>query len=488
MTEIEKNNIFQSFFNESKKISFIFLPIILLGMAIAVYFSQEPLTGLIIFGGIVCLPLFWACFYYPKVWIYLIILFGSAYLNTSSEGISPVDVVMGALYLGGLVIWFIHVLIVKKDKIVRNIADYLILFFFSVGSLVLIISALNGWDFLFSLREYMLWTITLLYFPIRYYIKERQDVTLLFILIAITVFSTDFFQFYRYYKVASEDLVYAYQLTRTARVNQSIFTAGALSAIVFFFYRRGWINRTLLVVLAGASLGALISTFTRTFWIILILQMGILFFYLTPKKKIEFGVVTTVLVMIVMSIAFLFLKDNTKLLLGVVESRFTSAGDGTQDVSVRSRLSEYEATFKKIKTNPLGGSGYGTSVSFYDPIQLITLTYPINHNSFIYIVNRVGFPLAIVYFTFFFYYLFKSFFLTLQTHDPFYKPIILSAFMSLLVMMIGSFTASIVVYRDGIFVIILAVASISIVEDHVNGLKLSMQKDPELPNSNNSDY
>jgi len=430
-------------------------------ISVYAYFAQDLLIAGIALAAIIALPLAWFCIRFPKMWIYLVAICTVPFLTTSGEGLSVADVVLGVVYLGGLIIWFYYILFIKKDKIVRNIADWLVIFFYITAFGCVIIAYINDVDFIDAFKEYANFSVLLLYFPIRYYFHEQEDLRKLLIVFAVSIFIVELIHFYKYYTAATTNLVYAYQLARTVKTNQALFTAAAISGIIFFFYTKGWRNRLLLGIFSGLSTAALITTFSRAFWIVLIVQVGILFLLLPNRKKIELGILTLSLSAIVLALAFLFMKDNTKLLLGVVEARFVSASKGTKDISIQARFAEYEATFVKIRENPLGGNGFFKSFSYLDPLTGYTLTAPINHNGYIYLTYRLGFPLAIVYILFFLYYLFKSIKYTILIKNSFHKALAIAALMFLLLITITNFVTPVLSFRDGIFVTILAIVFIN---------------------------
>ncbi len=464
MIEADSNNLFQSFFRERAKIGYwAALPIVLF-VALAVYLSQDSLVAIIIFSAVLALPLIWACLKFPKLWVYSIVLSGIAYLSTGGKGVSATDVVLGAMYVGGLALWFAYIILVKKEKIVCNTADWLIIFFYLTAFGNVCIAAINGVVFFDSFKEYLGFSLTLLYFPIRHYFHEKKDLGRLFIALAIMLLFVDLIHFYNYYKAATTNLVYAYQLARTVRTNQAIFTAGAILGVTFYFYSKGFWIRLLLAAFAGITAAALVSTFSRAFWLVLLLQIVILFIFLSNKKKIELVFLTGIISSIILVLAFAFMKDNTRLLFGTVAARFTSASAGTKDVSVQARFAEYDATFKKIWENPLGGNGFFKNFAYLDPLTGYTLDASVNHNAYIYLMYRTGLPMTAVYLLFFIIYFLKSIKYTFLVKDDFYKALALGGFLCFLLVAITNFVTPVISFRDGVFVMVFSVVAISSAE------------------------
>lgn len=479
MIQSQSNNIFQSFFGEKANISnWMIIPIALL-IAAAVYLSQDSLTGLIIFASILSLPLLWAVMKFPKLWVYLIVFSGIAYLSTGGKGVSAADVILGAVYVGGLALWFFYITAIKKEKIVRNTADWLIIFFYLAAFGNVCIAAINGVMFFDSLKEYLGFALTLLYFPIRHYFTDKNDLAKLFIALMIMLLFVDIIHFYNYYKAATTNLVYAYQLARTVRTNQAIFTAGAIFGVTFYFFTKGFFNRIALAAFAGITAAALVSTFSRAFWLVLLLQIVILFIFLSNKKKVELVFLTGIITSIILVLAFVFMKDNTRLLFGTVAARFTSASAGTKDVSVQARFAEYDATFDKIWENPLGGNGFHKNFAYLDPLTGYTLNSSVNHNAYIYLMYRTGLPMTAVYLLFMLLYFLKSIKYTFLVKDDFHKALALGAFLSFLLVIITNFVTPVISFRDGVFVMIFSVVAVSSAERYYLSQK---QKEQDCDN------
>lgn len=461
-------NIIKDFFYNKQVVGFWVIPIVLTIIAGSFLLVQDLISYGLYIGALVSLPLAWFCIYYPKVWIYLISLSGLIYFKSSGEGVSALEVVIGVVYLLGTVMWFVNMWVVKKEKVVQNIIDWFIMFYMIFGFSGVVIGVVNDVDFLSSLKEHLTFAVLLLYFPFRYYIKSKSEIITLLVIYAVVVFVMDFLQFYGYYKIVTQNLMYAYQLGRTVRTNQTLYTAGAIAGITYFFYSKKLSHKIMLLIFSGTTVAALISTFSRTFWVVIILQLVILFVFLNNRKRIQFAVLFGVISVITLSLAFLLMKDNTRILLATVSDRFVSTGKGTQDVSVQSRLHEYDAAIKKIYENPLGGNGYYKPFIFFEPIMQVTSKSVINHNGYIFMAYRMGIPMAIVYFLFLFGYLMKSVvqLFTIEKHDNFYFYLNLCGFFGLILIVIADFAASVHVYRDGIFITILSVFAISQAEEY----------------------
>jgi len=466
-------NLFREYFSHIAMPRFWagFVVMLLLGIGISLLYI-DTIFGLLALAIAVSLPLIWACFFFPKMWIYSIVLSGIAYFKTSAEGVTIADVLTGGLYIGGMFVWFYYVVAIRKEKIIRNYADWFVVFFYIAGIITIFISIANDVDWLDATKEHLGFAVTLLYFPIRYYIKEKKDIIILLTCIALVVVVLDFWQFYGYYKIATHNLIYAYQLGRSVRTNQTLFTSAAIMGMIFFFFIDNRKHKIIILTFTALTVAALVSTFSRTFWVVFLFQIFILFFFLSFKKKVLLTVLTSVIASFVLLLAFIFMKDNTHLLLGTIADRFLSTGRGRQDISVQSRLYEYNVAIAKIIENPLGGNGCFKFFQRYNPITMTTDNNPIIHNGYIYLAYRYGIPMTIVYLFFLIYYFIAGTRLSLVLTDPFYKALALWGTLSLLLIFIADYAASVWAYRDGIFVVIYSVFAISKAEDYYQNTTL----------------
>ncbi len=404
------------------------------------------------------------CIYYPRAWLYGVVAFIPVYFLSSSDGLSLLDVMNALFYNGAIFIWFFFRIIICKERLIRNTADWLIVAFFVLMVLNCGVAMLHGVEFINWFREYILFILTLYYFPFREYFGEKKDLQRLIFVFGAAMIIVDFGQYYMYYKLLSKGLVYAYQLGHTSRINQSVFTAVSLAGIIFYFYvRKPW-QKIFILACVILTIVALITTFSRTFWLVLLAEIPIILIYLKNKDRIRLlQIIGMIAALIVLTAAF-FLKDYTKIVFEVVGNRFTSVSKGKDDVSVNARFVEYTAAWKKIKEFPIGGNGLAKKFVHYEPIEEYTTNTFIIHNGYIYLTYRLGFPLTLFYFIPLIYYIIKAEKYARKVKDPLYRFISLSSLTSLILMIIANMSSAQFVYRDGIFVMVFAYAFIGIAE------------------------
>ncbi len=436
----------------------------LVGMLFAIVLDQ----ALLIVPGVLGFVFIAIMFYNKKIWLYSIAALTSVFFLSSSEGVSVLDVFVGIYFFFGIAIWIFWTVFVRKKKIVNNYRDWFLLFFFIVLIGNAIVAFFNEVDLFNWLREYIVFALTLYYFPLKEEFENKKDIEILLFLFSISVLAVSFGQFYTYYKIlTSDDFMYAYQLGTSVRENQTVLTISVAVAVLFSFGNYSKLVKLYSLTFAGISFTALVITFSRTFWVVEIFLLFLVFLFISYRQKILFSVYTLILVLFTVITAFLFFQDNAKIFYSFVEKRFTSSTKGTKDISLLSRLAEYDAAIDRTyPDNMLGGNGLSAEFHFYDPIPEMTKRTNIIHNGYIYFFYRIGAPLTLVYLFVMVATFLKAFELSKQITDPFFKKLAVTGFMTMLMLFIVNTTSSQFVYRDGIFVVAFGLAVTAIAEKY----------------------
>lgn len=401
----------------------------------------------------------------PKVWLFGLAIMSGIFFQSAGEGISIIDVVTGAYLLGSVIIWFAFKLIFKREKVVRNYGDLLILAFFLAMPLNLAITIFHEADTEIWIREFLMMFVMLLYFPIRDSIKSERDMKYFLSIIAIVIIGVGLYQLYDYYIRVTVKMVYAYELIHAMNVNQTLFTSSAVVGLIFLITADNLKVRIVSLIFAALSVIFLFSTFSRTFWLILLLTIFAMFLIVPGEKKIRLSLYVGIIVTFIGIAAMLFMRDNVMILYEVSKKRLLSATKAGQDISLRSRLIEWEKVTDYIKQYPLGGNGLGKQYHFYDPITMVTKRTDIIHNGYLYLIYRIGIPLSLFYFGFLFFYLFKAINLIPKARSDFQKSIAYSIIGLFLTLFIANYTSSQFFYRDGLFVTAMVISFICILEN-----------------------
>lgn len=395
---------------------------------------------------------------FEKYWIHSIILTSPLFFRTSDEGVSGLDIFFAVYFFGSLLTWFFVKVFIQKKQIVFNIADFLLLIFpvLSIGTLIL--SLMNSITVLNALREFVLFNFLLFYFPFRDNLIDQKRIISLGLSFSIAVLFIDLAQFYDYYNEFSKGIRYAYQIITGERINQTIFTFSILVGALFFLYSQKIWSRLWILLIIGLTSLSLITTSSRTFWILTLFGLFLFLIFLPIKQKLLLSITSFVAFLLIFISVNIFFQDKAEVVFKAVTLRFTSSTQGKKDISVLQRLVEYQAVYKKISENPLGGNGFAKKFSFYSKIDTYTLHSYYTHNGYLFFIYRYGIPLALIYFFILFYYFTKSIYASIKIKNVFFKFVAISGFLGLYVLMISSMTSAQFINRDGIFVLALSYA------------------------------
>lgn len=427
--------------------------------------------GLYALIGLVSLGLIVFFIRYPKIWIYATILgFGILLVNRGEE-VSIVEIFIYGIALVGIAFFFIHRFFVQRVKIVKNLGDLIILFFFFFALFNSIIAYLNSVDLFWWLREYLTLCLVLLYFPIREIIKDKRSIRNFFISVAVAVLLAVADGYLTFRNTALLQAVYAYQLGSSIKMNQVVFGVTILTSVAFAIYHEKFWIRILLLFFALSSVIALILTYSRTFWIVVMLELAIMSLFINKTQRLRLVIYSSIFIIGVFFSTLFIFKQNAQVVFKLIEKRFVSSAKYRTDLSVLSRAAEYPVVYQSILENPLWGNGFAKEIRFRDPIFVRTNIKPIIHNGFTSLAFRLGVPLALAYWSFIFYYLFYSAKQFFQDKNSLSKAFYLSATLSLILFIISNFTFQQYIYREGIFSVIISVSTIWF------GSKLSYRND-----------
>lgn len=398
---------------------------------------------------------------YPKIWLYTFAVMIGLFFHARSEGVSVLDVVSAAFFNGSIYMWFINSVFIKKEKAALNLGDWLILAFFILLLFNSIISFFNNSNLMIWIREYLMISIILIYFPLRTIIKTRQDLIKFMVFLSFVIIGVGMYQGYLYYTKLNEIIVqYAFELKTGVNVNQTLYTIASIFGFVFTFNQLKRKYEISIMLFTGITIISLVATFSRTFWVILAVFIIGMFIFFPLNKKVKILNYLLIVLLIFFGLAFLLMKENLFIYIQVIIERFVSSADGKQDLSVVARLVEWEQVIKLILQNPLGGNGFGKNFYFYSPIELITVSTDIIHNGYLFILYRAGIPISLLFFGFLIFYTIKTYDLmirTINTKDNIYIALSISNFAAFLILYIVNTTSSQYFYRDGIIVISLIV-------------------------------
>lgn len=402
----------------------------------------------------------------PLFWLYSVIIASPFFLTTRGDDFGPSKIIPYAFMLPGIIMWFISQSLIKREKIVQNPGDFLYILFIFFLSLNVIIGIINESNMLNWLREYMVYFMYLLYFPARYYIRNRKQLDIFLILVAYSLIFVSISQLY-FYKLLMSNALYMYQVLFSLRDNVTFLTMGIIFGIVFFFKEKNRILKFYYLLTGLLCTMTIITTFARTFWIIAIMLFFISFFVFNRKQKIQyiFAVLGSLLIFYI--VAGLIFNNNLNTYISLINNKLSTSTKGVADPSVLSRVYEYKAAFEKIEENPLAGNGIAKDFTYYDILQKSTLRKSFIHNSYFLLAYTAGIPTTIVFICFLIYYSYLSIKKILKTRLSdirFYYFIGLTGYLTGI---IASFASGLFMNKETALMIVICTFLINLENDNV---------------------
>ena len=446
----------------NRTIKFIPMSVFIFISAILIYLSMQPGMDIIILSLTLAIPYFYIVIKYPKIWLWTVALTSFIFLRSTDVEVTIMDVIIGFLYVGTIFIWLIWQIAVKREKVVESIIDWLLLFFFISIIFTLIISSLSNVPFIEWFREYAVFSVVLLYFPIKHYMKDKRDLVILFLIFAFSIIIIAIDQFRSYKEIALSQAVYAYQLSLSVRLNQTIFTAGIFFSLLISLLPLKKTARLLLWGFTAMCIAALMVSFSRSFWILVFFGILLMYCLINNKQRL---ILTIGLIIIVISGSVVFtsvFQDKVKMMTKIIENRLLSATEGKKDVSVYMRLVEYNEVISRITDYPMFGNGLGKKIHLYDKALHYSTSTNNIHNGYLFAMYRFGIPLALIYFVILALTLFRGFKQGIKLTDPFYRIFSLSSALTILMIIVASFASNQFFGRDGGLVLAVSFAIISI--------------------------
>jgi O-antigen ligase len=397
--------------------------------------------------------------------LYIILLSSTLFLNTSSEGLSVLDVLTGVFYLGSLSLWFFRAKFVYHKNIIRNFADILILIFFSFAFVFWIpLSLLSGVELLNILREIIIFSLILLYFPFRDEFKTKDDLKDLLLVVAISIIGITFISLIISYKKL-HSIEFVFQLGGGVRTNQFLGGVSVIFSIILFYIHRGKKAKILITSVLFLSMVSLIISISRIYWFGTMLGFLIATIFISGKERFKiyftaFAIFATIILSVV-----LYFGKTSELILGFFQKRLSSSQGYKKDISFLARIQEYEAVWEHIKEFPLGGNGISKEYSYYNLISQTNWHVTFVHNGYISLVYRFGFPMALIFYLFLIYYFWQSFSLSIWNKNQYSRTLSACVLAAFCLLFITNFFTTTVMFRDFYIYFPILITILSIAKD-----------------------
>lgn len=333
------------------------------------------------------------CFYWslkqPSAWMFVIILSHILILR-STEHITIGEVIFGLYYFGTIVGWYVKKFLLR-GKISTSDGDQYLIFFFCLCLLSLIPALMNEADIIKWFRELIIFLAYLLYFPLKDSVRSRKNIIVIggaFLLIALYAAISNFLR----YSAAASSALYAWQLLAGRQTaNEPLFMTSILIGLAIFLYVKSTSAKFVLAGLIAFFLVALILTFSRGYWIGLLIGIAVMLLILEGQQRVRVLVTMMLFALAGTGILYAVFSYLSSPILQTVATRLVGANvDFLKDRSLQSRFAETKIILGQILQNPILGNGLGTLFRFHDPLRgSVNETWYI-HNGYLFLWFKLG--------------------------------------------------------------------------------------------------
>jgi hypothetical protein len=430
------------------------IPLYVIGLLAIAIGSIHLHLEIFVLGAILGIPLIYGFFISPKFWIYFATLLAIPWFRDLSEETTPFEVLTALFYVGSLAVWFISRIFFLKRKIVSTIIDGVLLTAILLTFVSFILGFFLNVDTTLKeiLSEWLVLFFLLYAFPIKEHFKSDKEIMTLLTMWLMVSLGIAGFSIYKYTQTTSL-AVYAWQIVSARNAqNELIYVFGSILSVLGISLIE---NRRIKILLFGAFVvvfAALISTFTRGYWLGFIIAFCATFFFLPKKNKILISLISLYTIVVLGIGGFLFFQEKASTALLVLGKRFTSSSKANKDLSILVRLKESGLLINRISESPLGGYGLGAKYHYYDMIEKHTVHYTFAHNGYLYAAFKFGIPHAILIYFPFFASVGLGFYVARKTNNTFTLYCSLVAAGTLLSMLSISMTANQISMREGNYI------------------------------------
>jgi O-antigen ligase len=446
---------------------------VILGLTGLIAFASAKINlfiGITAIGLLVSVMILSVFIRYPRVWLCAVALGLVIWFPQKGEdtgGITAMEYVMVAFYVGGLALWFSLMWFVQRRKLIRNVGDWLLIGFLVALLLNLFVAMGNEVSPLTWFRAALLFVFLLYYFPLREHLITQRDVILFCGVVCCAMFVVAA-QTLQRYVAASTNVLYAYQLM-TSRMNSNNNMSVVLSiiAVVAALYTRKPLIRILLLGIGVVFFTMTVVSFARMFILATVVGITATLLFFDTRRLIAFGVSAMLVIAIFASGVTVIFQKRAAVALTVLSKRVGSAAKGTKDPSLIARIIESKVLVGHLLHSPLGGMGMGATFTMYDNINNRTIHPQFVHNGYIFIVAKLGIPIWFLLYGWYVFYLARAYICARSANTMFDIIISYAAFASLLSLLLINLTSSIWEVRDGFFMLAFLVAFVSIIEERL---------------------
>lgn len=277
--------------------------------------------------------------------------------------------------------------------------DKLFLFLFFLLPFGSILGILNGAQLYSAIGELTYYAAAPLYFGFRWYLgndehspRRKELITLAGVLILLLLFVMARNAFNYQQLLVQAYLEWQVEKARVA-ANEVLILLSSILLTVAVLHLKTFKGRILMLGLLGISVGSLILTQSRGYWLSYAFSFFIIFLLEDRSKKLRmllyFGATFTFL----LAVALTFFEDYVVLISVALAERFSSIfSSSSLFSSLQDRLAESQTVLGKILDNPIAGYGLGVEFIrfyFFENYHLLT-SYV--HNGYLAVWYKFGLP------------------------------------------------------------------------------------------------
>lgn len=453
----------------------VFLSIYAAITSVALFYGMDLFLWVIIAAataiGVYCIS--------PKLWIYTVLL--SSYFFYSKGGAigdesSSQAIIFALTYHTSLAVWMFSHVLLKKQRLIRHWIDLVFLMYLGFAALNCFVALVNGVEFMIWLKGWQLFLIILYYFPIRELFTDRKSIHILLFVCSTVLAVQGIWNIYQY-KMALTNFKFATQLFYAGiRQGAAIFSVASIVSLAGVLYTRKLNWKILLLGLHILFFTVLIVSLARAAWVgyaVGILLIGV---FARGKYRKNFIVGASSTMTIILAVGLLFFGRYADTAWNVVSARFSSSASFSSDPSYLSRTYENESLIKGIEEYPIGGVGLQKEHNRYDAITRYTVTNTYAHNNYLGMMQKLGIPLALLYFFVIGGIVYRSLRLSRQLNDPFYIFLATSSYAGLCSMAVINFVGSIFDLREGMFMLAILFAFSFLAEQGLKKQNMALDK------------
>lgn len=318
-----------------------------------------------------------------------VVLGGFVFAVSSDPGIQVTEAVYGLYYYAFILYWY-GLRLAARQPIARTSLDRAVALFIIGGVVLGIGSGLVFGAPLSLLRaDLTAFLMLALYFPVKELCRTHRYGPEIVIgaMLGIGLYLS--FNTFVLFRGVLRSATVAWQVAdvRFGAVEALIFISCIIAlALVLVARRRS--HQVGLIGIFLFVLAALVLTRGRTYWVALVLAVGLFLLLLRGSQRARFIALSVAGLGGLAGVTFLFFGQAADLLFSGTLNRITMIS--SQDISMQARFFEWRAVWAYISANPVLGYGFGTTYSHFDILSNATYVKGFIHNGYLAVWYKLG--------------------------------------------------------------------------------------------------